>query len=71
MSTEKEELRDMFRELTEYEKQKVDLGINGVPASPMQIVQAHIMCEDTGSMRDYVLNEDGDIKALWFNRVEP
>ena len=44
MSTEKEELRDMFRELTEYEKQKVDLGINGVPASPMQIVQAHIMC---------------------------
>lgn len=71
MSTEKEELRDMFRELTEYEKQKVDLGINGIPASPMQIVQAHIMCEDTGYMRDYVLNEDGDIKALWFNRVEP
>lgn len=71
MSTEKEELRDMFRELTEYEKQKVDLGINGIPASPMQIVQAHIMCEDTGYMRDYVLNEEGDIKALWFNRVEP
>lgn len=71
MGTEKEELRDMFRELTEYEKQKVDLGINGVPASPMQIVQAHIMCEDTGYMRDYVLNEEGDIKALWFNRVEP
>ena len=42
-----------------------------VPASPMQIVQAHIMCEDTGYMRDYVLNEEGDIKALWFNRVEP
>ncbi|WP_346664145.1 hypothetical protein [uncultured Merdimonas sp.] len=70
MTTQKEELREMFRELKEYEKQKIDLGINGIPASPMQIVQAHIMCEDLGYMRDYVLNEKGDIKALWFNHVE-
>ena len=54
--SEKEELRAMFQELTEYEKQKVGLGIDGLPASPMQIVQAHLMCEDTVYMRDYVLN---------------
>ena len=68
--SEKEELRAMFQELTEYEKQKVGLGIDGLPASPMQIVQAHLMCEDTVYMRDCVLNEEGDIKALWFTRVE-
>ena len=34
--SEKEELRAMFQELTEYEKQKVGLGIDGLPARPMQ-----------------------------------
>nr|WP_307998110.1 hypothetical protein [uncultured Merdimonas sp.] len=67
---QKEELRDMFMELTKYEKQKINLGIDGIPASPMQIVQAHLMCEDMVYMRDYELDEDGDIKALWFDKVE-
>nr|WP_296265769.1 hypothetical protein [uncultured Merdimonas sp.] len=67
---QKEELRDMFMELTKYEKQKTNLGIDGIPASPMQIVQAHLMCEDMVYMRDYELDEDGDIKALWFDKVE-
>ena len=31
--SEKEELRAMFQELTEYEKQKVGLGIDGLPGS--------------------------------------
>ena len=67
---QKEELRDMFMELTKYAKQKINLGIDGIPASPMQIVQAHLMCEDMVYMRDYELDEDGDIKALWFDKVE-
>ena len=68
--SEKEELRAMFQELTEYEKQKVGLGIDGLPASPMQIVQAHIVREDAVYMRDYVLNDNGDIKELCFDDVE-
>lgn len=64
------ELRSMFLELTTYEKRRVDLRINGLPASPMQIVQAHILREDTGYMRDYILNEKGDIKELCFNSIE-
>lgn len=62
--------RKMFKELTNYEKKQVDLRIDGLPASPMQIVQAHIMREGTGYMRDYVLNDKGDIKELWFDSVE-
>ena len=41
-----------------------------LPASPMQVVQAHIMREDSVYMRDYVLNEKGDIKELCFNNVD-
>ena len=67
---QKEELRDMFMELTKYEKQKINLGIDGITASPMQIVQAHLMCEEMVYMRAYELDEDGDIKALWFDKVE-
>ena len=62
--------QSLFSELAGYEKKGVYMLMNGVPASPMQIVQAHLMCEDTVYMRDYVLNEEGDIKALWFTRVE-
>ena len=60
----------MFKELTGYEKRKVDLRMNGIPASPMQIVQAHMIREDIAYMRDYVLNDKGDIKELWFDSIE-
>lgn len=63
------DLQQMFQELTRYEKKQVGLGINGTPASPMQIVRAHEVREKKAYMRDYVLNEKGDIKELWFNSV--
>lgn len=44
--------------------------MNGIPASPMQIVQAHMIREDIAYMRDYVLNDKGDIKELWFDSIE-
>lgn len=64
------DLQRMFKELTGYEKRKVDLRMNGIPASPMQIIQAHMIREDIAYMRDYVLNDKGDIKELWFDSVE-
>ncbi len=64
------DLQKMFRELTGYEKNHVDLRIDGIPASPMQIVKAHGICEESAYMRDYVLNEKGDIKELWFTSIE-
>lgn len=63
------DLQQMFQELTGYEKKQVGLGINGRPASPMQIVRAHEIREKKAYMRDYVLNEKGDIKELWFNSI--
>ena len=65
-----DDLRQMFQELTGYEKKNVSLKIDGIPASPMQIVQAHTMCESQSYMRDYVLNDKGDVKELGFHNVE-
>ena len=64
------DLQKMFKELTGYEKNRVDLRIDGIPASPMQFVQAHVVREEPAYMRDYVLNENGDIKELWFTSIE-
>ena len=66
---EKEEMKEMFQELTGFEKKNISLRINGVPASPMQIVQAHTMCEHQSYMRDYVLNDKGDVKEVWFQNI--
>lgn len=64
------DLQKMFKELTGYEKNQVDLRIDGMPASPMQIIKAHVVREESAYMRDYVLNENGDIKELWFTNIK-
>lgn len=63
--------QDLYSELSGYEKKGVYIYINGAPASPLQVVNAHIMREDEVYMRDYVLNEKGDIKELCFHHVGP
>ncbi|MGN0333240.1 MAG: hypothetical protein ACI4D9_09540 [Lachnospiraceae bacterium] len=64
------EVQDLFTELTGYEKKGVNITLNGLSASPMQIVQAHIMRENVSYMRDYEMNEKGDIKTLDFTDVQ-
>ncbi len=66
---EKEEMKEMFQELTGFEKKKYKPQDQWVPASPMQIVQAHTMCEHQSYMRDYVLNDKGDVKEVWFQNI--
>ena len=63
--------QSLFSELAGYEKKGVYMLMNGVPASPMQIVQAHIVREDAVYMRDYVLNDNGDIKELFSKKPRP
>ena len=60
----------LFTELSDYERKGVSMQIDGLPASPMQIVPAHIMREESSYMRDYVLNDKGDLKELGFNDVK-
>lgn len=67
---QKQQAYSLFTELTGYEERGVDILLNDLPASPMQIVQAHIMREDMAYMRDYVLNDKGDVKKLCFYNVE-
>lgn len=64
------ELQTLFTELKDYERKGVSMLINGLPASPMQIVQAHVMREESSYMRDYVLNDQGDLKELCFDDVK-
>lgn len=66
---EEEKYGELFRELNKYEKKGVHLEIEGFSASPTQIVQAHMVKEGPQYMRDYVLNEKGDIKELYFHKI--
>lgn len=69
MPEERREYQEMFNELDGYEKRGVHIALDGRPASPTQIVKAHMIMEDFGYMRDYVLNEQGDLKELYFHQV--
>lgn len=61
---------DLFTELSDFERNGVDISLDGWPASPMQIVKAHIMRENIVYMRDYIMNEKGDIEGISFQNVK-
>ena len=48
----------------------VRMQMNGFPASPLQIVSAHMVREESNYMRDYILDEQGMIRELDFNSIE-
>lgn len=67
---EKAEAQSLFTELTDYEKKGVSITINGLMASPLQVVQACVMRENVTYMRDYVLDDKGDLRELCFTDIE-
>lgn len=69
MGSEEKEYRELFRELDRYEKQGVYMEMEGKQATPTQIVRAHMLKENSGYMRDYILNEEGDVKELYFYQI--
>ena len=69
MPGEQKTYQDLFYELNQYEKRGVYMEMEGSQASPTQIVKAHMVKEDSVYMRDYVLNDTGDIVALYFNHL--
>ena len=64
------EAQTLFKELTRYERKGVGIILTGLPASPMQVVRAHMIQKGAVYMRDYVMNEDGDVKELYFHDVK-
>ena len=70
MPEEKKEYQEMFQELSRYESRGIEIELEGRPASPMQVVSAHMVKEENEYMRDYILDEKGDIVKLYFNLIK-
>lgn len=69
MDEQEKRYQEFFAELTNYERSGVRMQINGFPASPLQIVSAHMVKEESSYMRDYILDDQGMIRELDFNKV--
>ena len=61
--------KDLYAELEKYEHSGVCMKLDNCPASPMQIVTAHMMQEDTAYMRDYVWDEKGHVREVTFHSI--
>ena len=67
---ERELYKDLYAELEKYENRGVSIRLNNQPASPMQIVTAHMVKEENAYMRDYVWDDKGrNAKELGFHRI--
>ena len=65
----KKEYQALYAELEKYENAGVRIRLDNLPASPMQIVSAHMIKEETSYMRDYVLDDNGSVRELAFHQV--
>lgn len=70
MKTDSKNYQELFSELTKYERSGVRMQIDGISASPLQIVSAHMIREESNYMRDYIMNEEGKLTELDFYEVE-
>ena len=66
MDEQEKKYQDLFTELTNNERSGVRMQMNGLPASPLQSVSAHMVREESNNMRDYILDEQGMIRELDF-----
>lgn len=69
MNTENKNYQELFSELTAYERSGVRMQIDGISASPLQIVSAHMIRENSNYMRDYIIDEEGKITELDFYEI--
>lgn len=67
---EEKTYQELFSELENYERHGIGMLLNGCPASPQQIVTAHMVRESTSYMRDYIWGDDGQVEELCFNQLE-
>lgn len=62
--------QEFFKELTSHERNGVKIIVDGLPASPMQVISAHMVQEENTYMRDYVVDDDGNLSELYFQRIK-
>lgn len=70
MDKEDRSYQELFAELTRYERSGITMQIDGLPASPMQIVSAHMVRDDSIYMRDYIMDENGIVQKLDFYKID-
>ena len=66
MKSDETAYQELFKELETYENKGIYISMDGIPASPMQIVTAHMAREEGSYMRDYILDTEGFIESLSF-----
>lgn len=65
-----QQYRSLYTELETYEHLGLQIGLNDNPASPLQIVNAHMVREESSYMRDYVWDEKGQLTGLIFHDIK-
>ena len=61
--------KSLYMELKSYEELGISMAMDGHRASPLQIVQAHMIREVGTYMRDYQMNDHGGLEILAFHEV--
>ncbi len=69
MRTEETVYRRLYAELENYERKGINMLIDGYQASPLQIVTAYMAKEEGTYMRDYVMDQAGNIEVLAFTNI--
>lgn len=64
-----ERYKKLYAELEKYENSGIRMKLNNYPASPMQIVTAHMVNEEPAYMRDYVWDEKGHVREVTFHNI--
>ena len=57
-------------ELDELNKKGVKISLEGREVDPMRIVDEFLLNEESSYMRDYILDENGNLIELGFNIVK-
>lgn len=66
---QKKETSALRLELETYQKQGVELWLDGRLSTPQSITRAHMIAEEGSYMRDYIQSEDGAVSSIHFNLV--
>ena len=61
--------KSLYLELKNYEELGISIVMDGYVASPLKIVQAHMIREVGTYMRDYQMNDQGGLETLAFHEV--
>ncbi len=64
-----ETYKQLYAELENYEHFGINMKLDDTPASPLQIVTAHMIKEDSSYMRDYAWDDKGNVREVTFHSI--